>query len=216
MRLAKLAVVCGLVGLAQGQVLDFQGPAGGLSSRVGVTLSGGLTLPGGSTSNTIDAGYLRFTVDGAPMLLFCMELLQPAGDGEFRLESIVGRPNPGGQINQTRADAIYALYNATGGGVLTTASAATAFQILLWEIIYDFDGTAASLSLSTGNLAWTGVDGTAFGRLAGLATARGRDTTASVLAYTNRTRQDVLVFIPTPGVAAMMGLGVVAASRRRR
>ncbi len=99
---------------------------------------------------------------------------------------------------------------------------AAAFQLMVWEIVYDFDGTSASLSTTGGNLKFRQTNGNAL--TTGVQNAFNNLRT-SVLAnadtpwlfgFASGSSQDQLVFVPTPGSLALMGAAGLLAARRRR
>jgi hypothetical protein len=129
-----------------------------------------------------------------------------------------------------KADAIRALYSATASTLMAgglSNAYATAFQLVVWEIVDDFDGTAGSINADAGNLILTATDGNAMdadilNAMAALTTdmmnaiATGGGSFSNVIGLANAGFQDQLVLVPAPGAMALMGLGGLVASRRRR
>jgi hypothetical protein len=211
------ALAAGLAASAHADTvaITFDGVAGNFGKTVGIALSNGYTFADGSSSKSVWAGHLSHTIDGEAAKTFCTELNQWAGSGLYDVVEVKEAPSSG-PMGQAKAEAIYQLFNATNGGAdINTHSEAAAFQAVIWEIVYDFDG---GLSISGGNVSISGVSSSLFNLYKGLATAANGDVTPNVIAYTNDTRQDQLGtrIVPLPGAAAMAGLCVGGAAVRRR
>lgn len=213
---AAAACVTGTA-LADSVNVTFDGIGGNLGQTVGFTLSGGLHFADGSTNRTGYAGQLSHTVDGVSYKTYCTELTQWAGNGVFEKIALPDAPQPGSGMGQTKADAIYRLYNATNlADDIDTSAKAAAFQAVIWEVIYDFDGSESDISLASGKLAMTGVDATLFSLYSSYATGTGNKD-PHIIVISNNDRQDQILSVPLPGAAAMAGLGMLGlVSRRRR
>jgi hypothetical protein len=131
-------------------------------------------------------------------------------------------PTPGAGMGQAKADLVAKLYAFAGGTQYTNnANLASAFQIAIWEIVYDFDGsTLASLDITDGALK-ANVNGTIGGLVGSLLTgAFGSASMADLIGMGNLSHQDQIIditgIIPGPGSLALLGLGAVLAPRRRR
>ncbi|MDQ7012400.1 MAG: PEP-CTERM sorting domain-containing protein [Planctomycetota bacterium] len=211
-------ILAGAAGVASADSVnltyDGQGTYG---STLTVSLSGGLFFQNGSSSTNIWAGRLAVTVDGQSAETYCTELTQWAASGVFDIIALPDAPRPGEGMGQTKADAIQQLYNATNGAMdVDTDAEAAAFQAVIWEIVYDYDGTEATMSTTAGNVQMLGVNASLFNLYRGYANANG-DKTPYVAAYTNDTAQDMLfTVIPLPGAALMAGLGLAGVVIRRR
>ena len=129
------------------------------------------------------------------------------------------------QLTAAQADAVLRLVSAAPevfGLGFGNNGRAGAFQLVLWEIIYDFDGTAASLDLEAGNVSFTRTNGDSVfsGQLGSSASefldaAVNGDITQGVVALANAGRQDQ-IFIPAPGGVAVLAATGLAIARRRR
>lgn len=166
---------------------------------------------------------------------FCADITQAVSASmarEYCISPIEDMPDAPGilPMGMMKADAIRALYSSASstlaGGSLSN-DYATAFQLVVYEIVDDFDGTAASIDVSAGYIQATATGGGALdaGILAALASitsdlmtaiGNGEGSYAGVLGLSSATHQDQLVFVPTPGALALMGMGGLAATRRRR
>jgi len=137
--------------------LDFTKTTG--TAPVGVTY----TISGSTTSTSITPGPYYWQQTGSPMnsnfgstvATFCVELNQtfPAGtsSGAFNVTSLAAVKGT------ATADAIQKLFGnnyntAWASSSFTGSTNSTAFQLALWELVYDGTGGA----LGTGNFTYTG------------------------------------------------------------
>jgi hypothetical protein len=190
---------------------------GTYGNTITVSLSGGLFFQNGSSSTNIWAGSLDASIDGQDFETYCTELTQWAGSGEFDCIAVEDAPRPGDGMGATKADAIYRLFNATNGGAdIDSNGKAAAFQAVIWEIVYDYDGTEATMSTSAGKVQMVGIGSGLFNTYRSIANGNG-DKTPTMIALTNDVRQDMLLaVVPLPGAAAMAGLGLAGIAMRRR
>lgn len=99
---------------------------------------------------------------------------------------------------------------------------ATAFQIAVWDVIYDYDADVgrSSLSVTTGNLKVKKTNGDPLGssirtKAEAFWDAIGVSTSAfNVMGFHHDGKQDQIV--PTPGSILLGALGVIVAAPRRR
>jgi hypothetical protein len=126
-------------------------------------------------------------------------------------------------MGQARADAIARMFSAAGGAQYgANADLAAAFQVAVWEIANDYDGTAASLNLAAGNLQGTSLAAAIVGNVNTLFAAAA-DTAgfgSQLIGLGNTSFQDQIIdptaAIPTPGAAVIMGIAALVGARRRR
>jgi hypothetical protein len=128
-------------------------------------------------------------------------------------------------MGNSKAAGLRSLYAMSGAGAIASTASddlAAAFQLMVWEVVYDFDGTSASLSTTAGNLKARQTNGSAL--TTGVQTAF-NNLRASVLAnadtpwlfgFASGSNQDQLVFVPTPGSMALLGAAGMMIARRRR
>ena len=156
-----------LVGLSSTAMADtFQAKyTGGTSLGVGVEMK--FNLNGAGYKNTF-AQQMNFSFQGAPSSLgtsqmtFCTELTQYVNGNwqTYELVSVADAPKPGPPLGMgaDKAQAIYHLYDFAAGQQFGTDNFfAAAFQMMIWEIVYDasFDANgivAGSLDVASGNL----------------------------------------------------------------
>jgi PEP-CTERM motif len=184
-------------------------------------------------SPSVTAGEFKSTINGnSGFYTFCLELeedlfsgtpgqdytpVQVGGGGEARFSTAV---------QQTRLDRLYANHYSAASTDATGQSAA-AFQLLLWEIVYE--GTGA-LDLLSGTFA-LGPAGDPTARATAIAWGSGLDATSGTSGLTffellNVGWQDLLyaspdgrippAAVPEPGSLALLGLGALAAFTRSR
>jgi hypothetical protein len=162
---------------------------------------------------------------------FCTDLNQSvtSSGATYNVVPISTMPEPGSGMGNTRAQAVYNLYagaagSQSDGGASNTL--ASAFQIALWEIVYDYNGTAGSLNLTSGNVKFKETDGSAL--LASTVTQVNALLSAistnvpqtGLLGLANDFKQDQILpitVIPIPAALplGLAGLGLAAAVRRR-
>lgn len=196
-----------------------------------------LTLDGQSTN--VFAGQLIHQVDWATgcaeslanqlITTFCTEIEQNTSSAFTTYTCNILGPVEVPAANAFSAARTQAVLNAaalhyetvTGPGA--TQDQAAAFQILLWEIIYDFDPNVGMSSIdptsgnlvvtrTNGNALWSAVDSlvTSFADAVGTTSISG-----DFLLLTSPGKQDQLVVIPSPGVVALLGLAGMVGLRRR-
>ncbi len=162
-------------------------------------------------------------------ITFCTEIVQTVSMNatEFELVALENAPNTG-PMGATKAQAIRDIFAYANGSQYTSNSDGdnknfvAAFQIAIWEIVYDYDGTLGSLDVEKGDLTVTDIhrsnlsDGIVdhlidlFGNV-----GVGSDM-PGLFAVTSASFQDQLVMIPLPAPLAMGALGLAAVIWRRR
>jgi len=215
--LTVCGVVAGVVGSAHADqvYVDYMGTTDNMGNGVAVSLSGGLTFWDGSTSKTLWAGQRSIEVNGELVKAYSAELTDRAGTGwhdEMQANEALGG---------MKASAIDNLFAATDGGAFVSAEEAVAFQALLWEVLYDYDGSSESVDLHSGRVAFGMVDESVFEALkASLGMRGGSDPQLAVIS--SEVFGDHFRFggdpriIPLPSAAALTGAGLLALGARRR
>ena len=133
-------------------------------------------------------------------------------------------------MGAVRAQALRDVFDAFGAGALAVNASSTlaaAFQVAVWEIVTDYSGAAESLDLSAGSfrarqtsgVAFTGSLATQISQILAVVGAAHQESGLSMAGLRSGANQDQIVLgyaVPAPGTAALAGLGLVFAGRRRR
>ncbi|MBI1190530.1 MAG: hypothetical protein GC200_07620 [Tepidisphaera sp.] len=186
-----------------------------------------ITYNSGTTENT-RAGQMNWTRVGGTYAglqgsysAFCIEVTQNIGYGgtyDYDVNTLNSAPRPADGSNspmgQAKADRIAELYGRHYAS-LSTNSDFAAFQSAIWNIVYDTDNTidTGSFSVNSFNSSDSTTRTKANTWLAGL-NGDANYFRQGLFALTSDTVQDMIV--PSPGSAALLGLGGLVLSRRRR
>lgn len=98
---------------------------------------------------------------------------------------------------------------------------AAAFQLCLWDVVYDFDGTAKSMSLTAGRFQTINAPSiavqTKYNQLRdGLMAETNGSASKGYIGLVNDCNQDYIAAVPEPGTMAAIAVGISALIRRRR
>ena len=191
---------------------------------------------GGSEQSTF-AGQLRHNITsgtgiGADWVgehnLYCTDIFQYVATSyktfDINTPDLAPTSSP---MGAARAQALYDVFSAFTDSALVSGIGnefAAAFQIAVWEIVSDFDGSVgrSSLSVDAGKFKVTKVNGSATrtssfnNYLNDIFDSIGSSANPNVVALTNGGAQDQLFYIPAPGPIALAGAGMLMLSRRRR
>jgi hypothetical protein len=169
-------------------------------------------------------------LDG-PLITYCSELTEyvTGSTREYELSPLPLAPNSD-PMGEVAAQALTDIWIFADGQQLLTQNTndnrnfAAAFQIAVWEIVHDYDGSLLSLDVEAGDLTVTKTNGQQLAsnitsHLGDLFGAVGTNSSFSGLrAVTRAGAQDQVVMVPTPGALALCVVAFVplAGSRRRR
>ena len=218
-RINQFVWTVGLVAAAAGSVsadtvyVQNLGANGNVGRGVAVTLSNGLTFASGSTSGVIWAGKRSLLLDGVMFDVFSAELTGINGDGWYETRTS-GETQT--ELGMTKADAISRLFGAHDGGEFAGREQTVAFQAMLWEIVYDYDGTEESIDLDSGSVAFKLVNAAEFDSFKASAMRGGSKPGVGLIS--SGPLNDSFRIVPLPSTAGltMLGLLGVASVRRRR
>jgi len=171
------------------------------------------------------------------LLTYCTDLMEHVSGSTSTFDIVDPQNAPSTPMGPTRADALRDLYTYAGGSQLARGADrdfAAAFQLAVWEVVYDFDDNSgrSSLDIESGAFesyrtnGW-GLSSAIKNHLDDLFDAIGnmaaRTDGMDLYAVVNDGKQDQLIemqmqAVPLPSVAGLgfAGLLGVAGNRRRR
>ncbi len=219
---AALSAVAGSAS-AQSVNMSFLGVGEGRNVRISFD---------GNQSNVF-AGELRHSItqtnsselEIGDFIAFCVDLAQyvSRNSTQFDVEALTATP----QLTSQTLEAANRLAAAAGVHVEGNRNSAAAVQLVLWEILYDFDPQVglASLDLTSGrfsatrtngNALWNGVSSLANSLLSTTLGDLPGNASADFRVLTSDRRQDQIVMVPSPGPLALAAVGGLLTVRRRR
>lgn len=168
-------------------------------------------------SGSTNAGAFLTSVNGgASFVSFCLDLYQTINfaDAAYSGYTLLSPPGASFFTFNTNAYAAIGQFLAENHAV-TGATSSAAFQVALWELMYETSGT---YSLGGGTASFTG-DAAALTLAQGWIDVLGAASTPFAV-YQSQTHQDILVTpVPEPETYALMAAGLGAlgwVSRRRK
>lgn len=187
------------------------GANGNVGRGVYVSLSNGLTFADGSASRYVWAGQRTLLLDGAEVDVYSAELTGlKGGEGWFESQSAQEA------LGATKAEAIARLFGAHDGGRFTGREQTVAFQAMLWELVYDYDGTEESIDMTAGSVVFDLVKAAQFDAFKSSAMRGGSKPGVDLVISDPLNDSFRIVPLPsTAGLAACGLLGIAAAGRRR-
>lgn len=207
------SVIAAVVAAAGAEPVFVQFQGEHIGRGVAVSLSGGLTFADGSASQTVWSGERSLLVDGQFIRAYSAGLTRTNGDGWYD-EGPIHAGTSGEKVR-----AISALFAGHAESSDNPDEAAT-LQAMLWEIVYDFDGSDGSINMASGDVSFGLIDGALFDAMkrTALGNDRNDDRNASVALLSSDMHNGQLIIVPLPSGAGLAGVGLLgfASWRRRR
>jgi hypothetical protein len=200
----------------------------------GVGAGRNVNVTHGTTTGNVFAGQIRLTLSNSTgfdlngtWTSFCTELNQHIEVGgaaqTYTVLPVHDLPTPSAGMGTTRADAIARMYAAANFAQFgTNNDIAAAFQISVWEVSMDYDGTSGSLNTNSGTFKGNSLSDAISGHVATFlsAAANTGGTMSSIIGIGSTTKQDQILDlsngIPAPGAMALLGLAGIVGTRRRK
>lgn len=203
--IASAGVIAAVVAHAHADTVYVQIEGDELGRGVAVSLSGGFTFADGAASKILWAGGRSLLVDGLLVRAYSAELTSADGDGWYEESLVQAGPS------EEKARAVGALF-AGHADSLDDADEAATFQAMLWEIVYDYDGSDRSIDMAGGNVAFGMINGALFDDMK--STALRGDSRVPVALLSNDAYNNMFRIVPLPSVAALAGLGLLGLAGR--
>jgi hypothetical protein len=219
---AGIATMCSLASASFTVQANYNGNNPGVWGTVSIDNGANFVGP-------VEAGFFNWTLTGGTYTglstnfsTFCCEIQQdilPGNNYTYNVDTVANAPQPsnafyGAPMGAAKADRISELYGRFYnllGSISNANNDSAAFQLSIWSIIYGngtdvntgrFQASGFGAAMTEANAMLGALDGTG-PRFAGLA------------ALTSDTAQDQII-VPSSGSLALLGLGGLIASRRRR
>jgi hypothetical protein len=224
---ALLLASAGAVAVAQADVVDvnYLGTGAGAAAKISFAPVGTRDLFTGQLRHHLANGTGLLAAYNGDHITFCPDLYQyvDSGVNQYSREALADLPlvNPAvttmGALRAAALNTLFANYGALASGTGDN-EIAQAFQLAVWEIVYDYSGSG--LDLTSGDLSATQTDGSPLaagvqGWLIAFDSSLGNVVSGEwVIGIGNPVKQDQL-FTPAPGAIALMGAAGLIGRRRR-
>ncbi|MCB1281601.1 MAG: hypothetical protein KDB18_08760 [Salinibacterium sp.] len=222
--LFTVVAVSAVAGAASAQSVDMRFLGTGEGRNVRINFDGNQSnVFAGELRHRITSGTAEIPADD--YITFCVDLAQHVSSNSsvFNVNLVTSTP----QLTSKTTEAANRMATAVGSHTVGNQDSATALQLVLWELLYDFDPQVgvASLDLSSGRFSATRTNGSSL--WSGVSTLANNLLTASLgsissgaagdyRVLTSNTRQDQIVSVPSTGPLALAAVGGLLTVRRKR
>lgn len=215
MRIVSFVVAAAVASVASADTVDLKF----LGTGAGQTVS--IAGPGPYTN--VFAGQLRHEMDGQNVTTFCVEIAQLVGGGSaytYDVVDLAQAPGLPGPMGNDRKEAVRVLYDVAGGAQFgANNTLAAAFQVALWELVFDFaGGDSASVDLHSGafELNSGGTVETSANAWLGQIMANYGSGSTALAGLHHDHKQDQVVAVPLPAPVALGLAGIIGVAGLRR
>lgn len=223
--LFTVAAISAVAGSASAQSVNMHFLGVGQGRNVRISFDG--------HQSNVFAGELRHSItqtnstelEVGDFISFCVDLAQHVSrnSSQFDVEALTATP----QLTSKTLQGADRLAAAAGSHVEGNRDSAAAVQLVLWEILYDFDPQVGLSSLdltsgrfsatrTNGNALWNGVASLANNLLSTTLGDLPRNASADFRVLTSDRYQDQIVSVPSTGPLALAAVGGLLTVRRRR
>jgi hypothetical protein len=210
--------------------LQYTGHGAGQSIRVNIGATQMNSVFAGQLNHTFSLGTGVMAGVSGSRITFCTDLTEyvSTGGSTYTVAPISTLPQTNGwpAMGAVREQAVYDLYSAANSLQYGSSNDwATAFQVALWEVVYDYSGSSSSLDLLHGNFEARTTGGASLGsslqtKVAALFAGLGLGhANPGLYGLTNNGCQDQLVQVVPLPVASLWGaagLGMVGIVKWRK
>jgi len=230
-----LTAAAALTPVAQADTVNMVFSGTGKGSNIAVEFFGAApkTVFAGQLQHTITAGTGQGTGLIGSHRSFCADFQQNVATSSSIFDIVATqdldvRGTPMGPSTASAIESIFSVHGAAASAANASKDFATAFQIAVWDILYDFNANQPGngIGLGTGNIKFTATNGgplssgivTSYNQII---SAIGSGAAAGfVYALEQAAKQDQLLYtstpVPSPGAAALAILGIATMAPRRR
>ncbi len=227
--LAAVAALASFAALSSADTVNmsYVGTGHGDNARI-TSPSGTLSVFAGQLKHSITGGTGVGTMFSGQYVTFCSDITQYVSSSSSTFQVVgVNELRFGAPMGLDKAAAINRMFTFAGGAEVSPTvdnSFAQAFQLAIWEVIYDYSnsGGRTALDIGGGSFSATKTNGNAFSTAVNNHLSDFFDAAVSgnaatpLLGLGSESRQDQIIHVPAPGAAALAGVGLLLVGARRR